>query len=55
MDGGEAKWEEISTTMNQIVANVLGVTSGCPPKAGKETWWWTEKVQQAVKEKKDRK
>ena len=41
--------------MNQIVANVLGVTSGCPPKVGKEIWWWTEKVQQAVQKKKDRK
>ena len=35
----------------KVASEVCGVTKGSGGKA-KDTWWWNEKVQRAIKEKK---
>ncbi|XP_047502456.1 uncharacterized protein LOC125047953 [Penaeus chinensis] len=49
--GKETTWEILSENMRSMAKVVLGETSGKAPKAGKDTWWWNEEVQQAIAEK----
>ena len=44
-------WEKMTTCVRKVPSEVLGVTkgSGCDSK---NTWWWNEDVQKAIKEKK---
>ena len=45
-------WEKMATCVRKVASEVLGVTkgSGCDSK---DTWWWNEDVQNAIKEKKE--
>ena len=50
-DEGDANmWEKMATCVRKVASEVLGVTngSGCDSK---DTWWWNEDVQKAIKEK----
>jgi len=47
-------WENVSQDIRDIAKQSLGMTSG-KNKPGKETWWWNEDVQKAVKAKKQAK
>ena len=44
-------WEKMATCIRKVASEVLGVTkgSGCNSK---DTWWWNEDVQKAIKKKK---
>ena len=44
-------WEKMTTCVRKVASKILGVTkgSGCDSK---DTWWWNEDVQKAIKEKK---
>ncbi|KAK9127965.1 hypothetical protein Syun_016762 [Stephania yunnanensis] len=45
-------WLEISSCIRRVGSNILGISKGLgPPK--KETWWWNEDVQRAIKTKRD--
>ena len=52
-DEGDANsmWEKMATCIRKVASEVLGVTkgSGCNSK---DTWWWNEDVQKAIKENK---
>ena len=43
-------WEKMATCVRKVASEVLGVTkeSGYDSK---DTWWWNEDVQKAIKEK----
>ena len=45
-------WKETSGTIYSVAKEVLGVTSG-RRKMDKETWWWNDEVQEAIKTKKE--
>ena len=53
-DEGDANnmWEKMATCVRKVASEVLRVTkgSGCDSK---DTWWWNEDVQKAIKEKKE--
>jgi hypothetical protein len=53
-DEGDANdmWEKMATCIRKIASEVLGVTKGggCDLK---DSWWWNEDVQKAIKEKKE--
>ncbi|XP_063601647.1 uncharacterized protein LOC134777717 [Penaeus indicus] len=51
VDGKEVTWNALSEVMRTVSKDVLRVTSGKPPKADKDAWWWTEEVQEAVNAK----
>ncbi|XP_047482156.1 uncharacterized protein LOC125034448 [Penaeus chinensis] len=55
ISGKETTWEKLSENMRSVATVVLGKTSGKAPKAGKDTWWWNEEVQQAIAEERNRK
>ena len=42
----------MTTCIRKVAAKVLGVTKGSKG-AIKDTWWWNEDVQKALKEKKE--
>ncbi|KAK9167126.1 hypothetical protein Scep_002317 [Stephania cephalantha] len=45
-------WLEMSSCIRRVRSNVLGISKGLgPPK--KETWWWNEDVQRAIKTKRE--
>jgi hypothetical protein len=45
-------WMKMSTCIRKVASEEFGVAKG--GKCGtKETWWWNEKVQDAIKEKKE--
>ncbi|KAK9127974.1 hypothetical protein Syun_016771 [Stephania yunnanensis] len=45
-------WLEMSNCIRRARSNVLGISKGLrPPK--KETWWWNEDVQRAIKTKRE--
>jgi hypothetical protein len=52
--GGDANsmWMKMSTCIKKVASEEFGVTKGGKRKT-KETWWWNEKVQNAIKEKKE--
>jgi hypothetical protein len=53
-EGGDANsmWMKMSTCIRKVVSKEFGVTKG-GKRETKETWWWNEKVQNAIKEKKE--
>ena len=44
-------WLKIATCVRKVASEVLGVSRG-GKQEGKDTWWWNDKVQRAIKEKK---
>jgi hypothetical protein len=44
-------WVKMATCIRKVVSKVFGVTKGSSGES-KDTWWWTEDVQKAIKEKK---
>jgi hypothetical protein len=53
-EGGNANsmWMKMSTCIRKVVSEEFRVTKGGKHET-KETWWWNEKVQNAIKEKKE--
>jgi hypothetical protein len=53
-EGGDANsmWMKMSTCIRKLASEEFGVTKG-GKRETKETWWWNEKVQNAIKEKKE--
>jgi len=45
-------WEEMATRIRKVATEVFGVTRG-NRREPKDTWWWNEDVQKAIKEKKE--
>ena len=45
-------WEKMATNIRKVTSKVCGVTKGSEGEA-KDTWWWNEEVQRAIKEKKE--
>jgi hypothetical protein len=53
-EGGDVNsmWMKMSTCIKKVASKEFGVTKGAKRET-KETWWWNEKVQNPVKEKKE--
>jgi hypothetical protein len=53
-EGGDANsmWMKMSTCIRKVDSEEFGVTKW-GKRETKETWWWNEKVQNAIKEKKE--
>jgi hypothetical protein len=53
-EGGDANsmWMKIATCIRKVALKEFRVTKGGKCET-KETWWWNEKVQKAIKEKKE--
>ncbi|KAG2644715.1 hypothetical protein PVAP13_2KG375891 [Panicum virgatum] len=59
---GEGPWEEgedaddmwlkMATCVRKVASEVFGVSKG-GKQEGKDTWWWNDEVQRAIKEKKE--
>jgi hypothetical protein len=45
-------WMKMSTCIRKVTSEEFGVTKGGKHET-KETWWWNEKKQNAIKEKKE--
>jgi hypothetical protein len=45
-------WMKMATCIRKVALKEFGVTKGGKCET-KETWWWNEKVQKAIKEKKE--
>ena len=45
-------WVKMATCVRKVASEVFGVTKGSSGES-KDTWWWTEDVQKAIKEKKE--
>jgi hypothetical protein len=54
MKEGDANsmWMKMSTCIKKVASEEFRVTKG-GKRETKETWWWNEKVQNAIKEKKE--
>ena len=48
-------WEENSTVIVRAGQEVLGMTTGRRPPGDKETWWWNDEVNDAIRAKKEAK
>ena len=48
------KWDKTAKMPKKAAKTVLGVTFR-KQKGDRETWWWNEKVQEGIKEKKEAK
>ena len=53
-DGLPDEWDKTAEMLRKTSETVLEVTFG-KRKGDKETWWWNEKVQKSIKEKKEAK
>jgi hypothetical protein len=53
-EGGDANnmWMKMFTCIRKVASEEFGVTKR-GKRETKETWWWNEKVQNAIKEKKE--
>jgi hypothetical protein len=53
-EGGDANsmWMKMTTCIRKVASEEFRVTKG-GKRETKETWWWNEKVQNAIKEKKE--
>jgi hypothetical protein len=53
-EGGDANimWMKMTTCIRKVASEEFGATKGGKHET-KETWWWNEKVQKAIKEKKE--
>ena len=49
----ETTWEDICHMINNNAREILGETSGGKYVLERESWWWNDDVQKAVKEKRD--
>jgi hypothetical protein len=45
-------WMKMFNCIRKVVSEEFGVTKG-GKRETKETWWWNEKLQNAIKEKKE--
>ena len=45
-------WEKMAINIRKVASEVCGVTKESGGEA-KDTWWWNEEVQRAIKEKKE--
>jgi hypothetical protein len=45
-------WVKMTTCIRKMASKVFGVTKGSSGES-KDTWWWTEDVQKAIKENKE--
>jgi hypothetical protein len=45
-------WLKMATCVWKMAAEVFGVSRGGKQEA-KDTWWWSEEVEKAIKEKKE--
>jgi hypothetical protein len=45
-------WVKMATCIRKVASEVFGVTKGSNSES-KDTWWWAEDVQKAIKEKKE--
>ena len=45
-------WEKMTTNIRKVASEVCGVTKGSGGEA-KDTWWWNEEIQRAIKKKKE--
>jgi hypothetical protein len=45
-------WVKMATCIRKVASEVFGVIKGSSGEP-KDTWWWTEDVQKAIKEKKE--
>ena len=51
--GGPEDWQRVSETIRSIARRELGKTSGKVSTVGRrETWWWNQKIQEKLKDKK---
>ena len=48
------EWDKTAEMLRKTAETVLGMTFG-KRKGDRETWWWNEKVQESIKEKKEAK
>ena len=53
-DGLPDKWDKTAEMLRKTAKTVLGMTLG-KRKGDREIWWWNEKVQENIKEKKEEK
>ena len=51
----EGGYEVVANEIRDTARELLGAASGKRGREDRETWWWNEEVQQAVKEKKEAK
>jgi hypothetical protein len=51
-EDANSMWMKVSTCIRKVASEEFGVTKGGKREI-KETWWWNEKVQNAIKEKKE--
>jgi hypothetical protein len=51
-EDANSMWMQMSTCIRKVASEEFGVTKG-GNRETKETWWWNEKVQNAIKEKKE--
>ena len=45
-------WDAMASCIRKVAKEVLGESRGKGPP-GKETWWWSEEVQKAIRTKRD--
>ncbi|GJN09315.1 hypothetical protein PR202_ga27312 [Eleusine coracana subsp. coracana] len=51
-EGPDDMWLKMATCVRKVASKVFGVSRGGKQEA-KDTWWWNDKVQRAIKEKKE--
>jgi hypothetical protein len=51
-DDANSMWMRMFTCIGKVASEEFGVTKG-GKRETKETWWWNEKVQKTIKEKKE--
>jgi Reverse transcriptase (RNA-dependent DNA polymerase) len=52
-EGVQVMWNKMSSCIQRVAKEVLGESRGNGPPT-KETWWWNDEVQGAIKRKKER-
>jgi hypothetical protein len=50
--GTNSMWVKMTTCIQKVAREVLGVTKGKKHEA-KDTWWWKEDVQRAIEDNKE--
>lgn len=51
-EGPDDMWLKMATCVRKVASEVFGVSRGGKQEA-KDTWWWNDEVQRAIKEKKE--
>ena len=52
MNNQEVTWDKLKHSIVESAKSICGVTRG-QKRQERDTWWWSEDVQRAVKNKKD--